>query len=250
MNSNSTLLSVSVSLIVAAGCGGRDSAASRSAAEFDRTQQEGGDAATKEGAHGGHGGGEGPQADDAEAKDAGGMAGMGHSNMPGMKPAGGTRTQGGAMAGMDHSNMPGMTMAPPLPETPAVSAQPGQPAATLRIGDLDVPAPTSVRDAARSAAMAQEMAGGHGGMTHGTYSQTDAGRETVAPSGGTMAPGHEGHSPGASPTQPRPTPSPAAGPSPKRSPAQPTPAADPHRMHGQPASPRPQPSPGAKENNR
>ena len=158
--------------------------------------------------------------------------------------------------------MPGMKMAPPVPEPASVSAQPGQPAATLSVGDLDGPAPTAVRDAARSAAMAQEMAGGHGGMTHGTYSQTDAGRETVAPSGGTVAPGHGAHTPEApapmadphqmhsAPAQPRPKPSPAASPSPKRSPAQPTPAADPHSMHGQPASPRPQPSPGTKENNR
>ena len=36
------------------------------------------------------------------------MAGMDHSNMPGMKPSRGANTQGGAMAGIDHSNMPGM----------------------------------------------------------------------------------------------------------------------------------------------
>lgn len=250
-------------LVVAAGCGGRDSAASRSAAEFDRAQQQGDTAATTGGAHGGHAGGQEP-ADGGEAEDPAGMAGMDHSNMPGMQPSGGATTQGGgAMAGMDHSNMPSMKMAPPLPERPSVSAQPGQTAATLRPSDLDLPAPTSVRDAARSAAMAQEMAGGgHGGMTHGVYSQTDAGRDTITPSGGTTAPAHGGgHSPGAAspttdphqmhsaPAQPRPSPSPAAVSPPTTLPAQPSPAADPHRGHGQPAPPRPSPSPSAKENN-
>jgi len=289
MHSNYTLLSVSVSLIVAVGCGGRDSAASKSAAEFDRAQQQGGTAATTDAAHGGHRAGQESPAGGAETKNGeekngeemagmdhsntpgmkpakgappagGSMAGMDHSNMPGMKPARGAAPAGGSMAGMDHSNMPGMTMAPPVPEPASVSAQPGQPAATLSVGDLDGPAPTSMRDAARSAAMAQEMAGGHGGMTHGTYSQTDAGRETIAPSGGTMAPGHGGHTPEASapvadphqmhsaPAQPRPSPSPAAATTPR--PPQPNPPADPHSMHGQPASPRPRPSPGAKENKR
>ena len=195
-------------VIFAVGCGGRDSAASRSAAEFDREQQKGGTAATG-GAHGGHGAGQEP-ADDAEARDSEGMAGMDHANMPGMKPAGAAKTQGGAMAGMDHANMPGTTIAPPLPEKASVSAQPGQPAATLRPGDLDGAAPTSVRDAARSAELAQATAGGGHGMTHGTYSQTDAGRDATAPD------------------------------------AQ---SADPHRRHGQPAPPRPSPSPSAKENN-
>ena len=137
------------------------------------------------------------------------MAGMDHSNMPGMKPANGAPPAGGSMAGMDHSNMPGMKMSPPLPETPAGSAQPGQPAATLSIGDLDAPAPTSVRDAARSAELAQGMAGGGHDMTHGTYSHTDAGRTaTTAP----------------------------------------PPEAMDHSKHGQPAPPHPRPSPGAKEN--
>lgn len=167
-------------LVVAAGCGGRESAASRSAAEFDRAQQNGGTAATTGGAHGGHGGDQGPHAGATESKDTAGMAGMDHANMPGMKPAGAATTHGGAMTGMDHANMPGMASAPPLPERRSVSAQPGQPAATLHPGDLDGPAPTSVSDAARSAAMAQEMAGGGHGMDHGSYSQTDAGRDSVA----------------------------------------------------------------------
>ena len=242
MKSNSAPLTLLLSVIIAAGCGGRESAASKSAAEFDREQQKGGTPPTTGGAHGGHVAGQESPADRAEAKDGdemagmdhskmagmkpakgappagGSMAGMDHSNMAGMKPAKGAAPAGGSMAGMDHSNMPGMdhsnmagtTMAPPLPEKASASAQPGQPAATLNPGALDGPAPTSVRDAARSAELAQAMAGGGHGMTHGTYSQTDAGRTaTTAP----------------------------------------PPDATDHGKHRQPAPPRPRPAPGAKENN-
>src|SRR5687767_15034693 len=91
--------------VVTSGCGGRDSTASKSAAEFDRAP----DAKTSgEPAHGGHAGGGETAPDEAPAAAGGGMAGMDHSNMPGMKPAAGARTQGGSMAEMDHSNMPGM----------------------------------------------------------------------------------------------------------------------------------------------
>ena len=344
-------------LFVAAGCGGSDSAASKSASEFDRAQAEGStQAATIGGAHGGHGGKQDSRPRSADEDDSGAMAGMDHSKMPGMEPPSGARAQGGAMAGMDHSNMPGMkptgraatpagsmggmdhasmpgmkpapgarpqsgamagmdhsnmpgmtpavgakpqagamagmdhtnmpgmkpaagatpapggamggmnhsnmpgmSMAPPVPEPAAAIAQPGQPAATLRPGDLDGPAPTSVREAARSAEMAQSMASGGHGMAHGTYSQTDAGRDDVAPSGGSMSPAHGGHAPGTPPAAdphqmhavpvPRPTPSPAATPTTTRF-TRPRPTADPHAGHGQPASPRPQPSPGTRENER
>jgi len=179
------------------------------------------------------------------------MAGMDHSRMPGMgtapaarpAPAGrATATQPRtppAMAGMDHANTPGMNMVqparmaapPPTPERPATVAAPGQPATTLRPDEIDSPAPTAVREAARSAAMAMEMAGGGGhGMQHGTYRQIDAGRDDVTPP---PQGGHEGHQ--AAPTTP-----------------------DPHSMHAAPASPkpaakpspRPTPSPRPKEDNR
>jgi hypothetical protein len=172
------------------------------------------------------------------------MAGMDHSHMPGMSAATGVRpAPPGASAGtaaMDHATMPGMTMAqtpgttPPIPERPAAVAVPGQPAATLRPDAIDRPAPTAVRDAARSAEMATEMAegGGHG-MQHGTYRQVDAGRDEVATPPG----GHEGH-------QAPPAPPPAS--------------ADPHRMHASPnaprpaatPSPRPTPTPRPREDNR
>jgi hypothetical protein len=231
-------------LVVSAGCGGGDSTASKSAAEFDRAQSKGGADVTTGSAHGGHGGDDDSPTDRAEADASAETAGMDHSNMPGMKPAGGTPTQGGLMAGMDHSNMRGMATALPIPEKPAVSAQPGQPEATLRPGDLDRPAPTSLRDAARAAAMTQEMAGVHRGMVHGTYSQTDAGRDEVpvtspkgkdrggsaSPQGHAAQTGHESHGAVATPAQPV--------------------APDPHAGHRTPApqpTPTPSPSPVPKE---
>ena len=129
-----------------------------------------------------------------------GMEGMDHSNMPGMKagasPApvkpGMEGMDHSNMAGMDHSSMPGMagmTMPPPRPEPQSATATPGQPAATLRVDDIDRPAPSAVEEAARSAAMAAEMAGGGHGMSHGTYQHIDAGRggDKLAP-GGKQAP--------------------------------------------------------------
>ena len=123
------------------------------------------------------------------------MAGMDHSRMPGMGTAPGAHPAAGAgssMAGMDHSRMPGMDhtnmaatqglkMAPPAPEPPTAAARPGQTAATLRPTELDQPPTTSLREAARAAAMAEEMAGGGHGMMHGTYRQIDAGREDSMP---------------------------------------------------------------------
>lgn len=219
--------------------------------------------------------------DQAKAPGRGGaaMAGMDHSKMAGMDqakaPAGGT-----AMKGTDHSKIAGMggsamarpqgTMPPPQPERPSTTAKPGQPAATLGADENDAPAPTAVSDAARSAAMAQEMSGGHG-MQHGTYRQIDAGRDSVAPK---REEGHEGHGaapqpqapPKADPHQMRsapaaPTPAPSTR-APRITPpaakqdrkmpprAQPSPSPDPHQMHAAPASPRPSPTPGVKDENR
>ena len=92
---------------------------------------------------------------------------------------------------------------PPQPEPASAVAPSGGPAATLRADSVDAPAPTAVAEAERSAALAAEMAMGGHGLQHGSYVQTDAGRE------------------------PRPD----------------TPAADPHHMHGAPAAPPPKPTP-------
>jgi hypothetical protein len=112
------------------------------------------------------------------------MAGMDHSGMAGMGAQSQPRTD--PHAGMDHSKMPGMShdmpMSAPSPEPLSATASPGQPAATLRPDPVDQPAPTSVADAGRSAAMAAEMSGGGHGMSHGTYQHLDAGRDIEAPS--------------------------------------------------------------------
>jgi hypothetical protein len=72
------------------------------------------------------------------------------------------------------------TMAPATAAAAPVAVAPGQPAATLRPGPLDAPAATSVRDAQRSAEIAEEMTGGrhggHGGHGTGTYTHVDVGR--------------------------------------------------------------------------
>jgi len=135
---------------------------------------------------------------------------------------------------MDHSRMGhaataqphGAPLPPPSPEPASAVASPGQASATLRTDAIDGPVPTSVGDAARSAAVAAEAAAGGHGMSHGTYTQTDAGRDSHAPPSGA---GHEGHE---------------AAPQPK-----PSPGADPHRMHA-PPSPRPSPSPRIEEDRR
>jgi hypothetical protein len=139
---------------------------------------------------------------------------MDHSAMAG-------RPRADAMAGMQHapttgaSSMPAMqhgTMTSPLPEPPARVAAPAEPARTLQPDPLDMPAPTAVEEAARAAAIANEMAGGHA-MSHGTYRQIDAGRDP-----GTTA-------------QPHPSPEPHL-----------------HHQPSAPASPSPRPSPTPKEN--
>lgn len=64
---------------------------------------------------------------------------------------------------------------------PSAGVPPGEPAAVLKSDPLDAPAPTSVEDAARAAAMASEMAGGAHHMSHGSYSHLDAGRPSPRP---------------------------------------------------------------------
>ena len=219
------------------------------------------------------------------------MAGAGAHNMPGMSssptaPAGGatpghmdhstmTSSPGtGGMAGMTHapttgaSGMAAMqhgTMTAPVPEPPARAAAPAEPARTLQTDPLDMPAPTAVEGATRAAAMATEMAAGHM-MSHGTYRQTDAGRDqgTATPAG--MPPGHQmnqtpmpqpstggGHqmhaTPPATPGAPRTAPAPGRPHQPSRPQSEPAPG--PHLQHqpSAPASPSPRPSPTPKESN-
>ena len=57
-----------------------------------------------------------------------------------------------------------------------VRSTPARPAAVLQPDALDAPAQTSVEDAARAAAMAEQMAGGAHHMSHGSYTHVDAGR--------------------------------------------------------------------------
>ena len=214
-------------ILALAACGGHQTTASKSAAAFDAAVQKG-EIPAAGAAHGGHG--RAAHADSSPAasdNNASSMAGMDHSRMPGMETASRARPKAGAgssMAGVDHSAMPGMDhtnmaappamkMAPPAPEPPAAPAKPGPTAATLRPNELDQPPVTSLREAARAAAIAQEMAGPGHGMTHGTYRQIDAGRDDVTPTSG---PQHERHQ---------------------------APSTDPQQMHSMPPSPRPTPSP-------
>ncbi|MEO6192961.1 MAG: heavy metal-binding domain-containing protein [Thermoanaerobaculia bacterium] len=141
------------------------------------------------------------------------MGGMNHSGMA----MGGKDHSGMAMKGKDHSGMAmggmdhsGMAMGGKNPSGgpsavgAPMAASPGQPARTLSSDPLDSPAASSVLDAQRSAAMAQEMSGGMSGMSGmsgmeghggGTYRQIDAGRGPGATEGS------EKQTPGAGPHQ-------------------------------------------------
>jgi hypothetical protein len=262
--------------VFAAGCGGDETTASKSAAAFDEAQRKGtaptggeahghhGEAeSTKGGPAGGHRetppahSGHDPGASTTEtvprpARGGSSMAGMDHSAMTGAGRSGMTGIDHSRMTGRDRANVPGTdhsTMAhpavgaaPPIPERPAAAASPGQMVGTLRPDGLDTPEPTAIRDAARSAEMAQQMAGGAHGMSHGTYRQIDAGRDEVAPAPS----GHEPHqmTPAARPpssAKPHGAHSaPAAAAPPQGASA---PKADPHAHHARPAVPRPSPAP-------
>ena len=120
----------------------------------------------------------------------------------------------------------------------AATASPEPLAATLRPDPLDMPEPTALREAARAAEIAQQMAGGGHGMSHGTYRQIDAGREDIAPAPS----GHEGHQMTPAPPPPS-SADPHAGHSAPATQAAPAPSADPHAGHAKPAAPRPNPTP-------
>ncbi|MDL2718933.1 MAG: hypothetical protein PT977_14385, partial [Acidobacteriota bacterium] len=85
-----------LALLLAVGCGGKQSVASKSAAAYQEALKKG--LPIGEGSHGGH-----------VASEKGGMAGMEHSKIkPGAGMAGMDHSkmkQGGGMAGMDHSKM-------------------------------------------------------------------------------------------------------------------------------------------------
>lgn len=190
-------------------CGKRESVASRSAAAFLDAQARGEEVAGEGHGHGaieprrepesagvatGHPGEEsaaapGPSThahQDTPAPAGAGAAGGDHAGH-GKQP-----TPGGHSGAMVHepAGQPGQPAAsgdahaghasggvpPPGPLPVAASAAPGQPARTLRPDALDGAAPTSVAEAARSAALGLIPAGGHGHGGTGTYRHLDAGR--------------------------------------------------------------------------
>jgi hypothetical protein len=117
------------------------------------------------------------------------MAGMGHAQAGKQHehaPHGqhGRKTPGEASpTSMEHGSMQhGMqhgettSQAEGMTEVRQVEAYPGQEASTREPDSLDAPAPTSVRDAARSAEMAKMMASPGHAMAHGAYVHQDVGR--------------------------------------------------------------------------
>ena len=147
----------SLSLLLAVGCGGKQSVASKSAAAYQEALKKG--VPIGEGSHGGH-----------VASEKGGMAGMDHSKMK----------QGEGMAGTSMGDP--ITAAIVADKSAAPTA--GKPAAILSPDPLDAPAATAVEDAQRSKQMNEAMAAGEGmTMSHGSYVQKDAGRPQATPTG-------------------------------------------------------------------
>jgi len=220
---------VAIALVALLG-GGRRTVASRSAAAFEEVQRKG--IPFGEAEHGGHGAvspGGGPAAAaghagmEMPAQGKTGMAGHAGMEMPGQGKTAMPGHAGMQMPDQGKTAMPGHAMegdAPHEPLAKAAVARPGQPAATLDPDPLDAPAATSQMDAKRSAEMAASM--GSGGMTHGmgSYSQLDAGRESVPTEQPMAAPHNPGMSPGSTPPptpmpdtkKPRPAPTPAPSP--------------------------------------
>jgi len=196
------------SMSFGAGCRRDPSTASRSAAAYDEAQRRG--APPSGGGGHGHHADASPAAGGTESGTDDGSAHAGHgeataaatgheghgaaaaaSPTVGSPPpsAGhhhpsGSRKEPPSGATMDHAAMGhGAPAAAPSPEAASSTARIGQPAMTLDGDVLDAAAPTSVREAQRSADAA---ASGHS-MSHGTYRQVDAGREGVpvtSPTGG------------------------------------------------------------------
>lgn len=209
------LACLSLALLVL-GCAERGAVASGSADAYD--QARGDDAPVRRADHG-HGSRPRASAGPGEAQE-------GASSEP--------RTAWAQQDHMDHSQMghssagsghertaPGGTAMARGPETTASTAAAGAPAASLRPSDIDAPAPTSAAEALRAERLAAEMAGGAHSMHHGTYSHTDAGRESTAAAPGTGA-AHHGHQP---------------------PPVAPTPGDGVHRGHDAPPASKPAPVP-------
>jgi hypothetical protein len=190
----------SLSVLLAVGCGGKQSVASKSAAAYREAREKG--LPVGEGVHGGHAASEkgGMAGMDHSKMQQGGMAGMDRSKMQQGGMAGMDRSkikQGGGMAGMagmDHSKLKqgeGMnSMAMGDPATAAIvadksaAAMPGKAAAILSPDPLDAPAATAAEDAQRSARMNEMMASGDGmTMSPGNYVHKDAGRPQATPTG-------------------------------------------------------------------
>lgn len=209
------------------GCGGRETTASRSAAAFDQQQGKGGDEAGQRGhvatarkpaspasvmtqEHAGHEGHDtGPATPGAPSR-AG--AHTSHSSpthaAPSSDPHAGHRAASPAprqpvtdAAADPHSGHAGLSKGAGAPEPASAIATPGQAGATLRPDPLDVPAATSMAEAARAE---QVLEGGHH-MNHGVYTHLDAGRAST-PTPGTH---HDHQHPRAVPTSPSPRPSPS-----------------------------------------
>jgi len=190
---------VAAAVMMLAGCGGRQTMASKSAAAYDEAMKKAIPIPARE--HGGHSvesaatqpapdhasmrGMEQPampgmprEAAAARTHDRSGMnqsamAEMDHAKMPGMEQgatAGGAHDMAGmnysAMAGMDRSRMQGMqhgAMAAPVieiePPTTNAAIAQTQPSATLRADTFDTPAATSIKEAARAASSKSQSMG-------------------------------------------------------------------------------------------
>ncbi len=135
------------------------------------------------------------------AASASAHAGIQHRTAPSVGRPGSSKPTTAGHAGHAGMEMPDSASPEPLAKTAVAS--PGQPAATLAPDSLDAPAATSEIDAKRSSEMAASM--GSGGMQHsmGSYSQLDAGRESVRKT----QPDHQGMGHGSMPpAAPTPTP--------------------------------------------
>ena len=149
----------------------------------------GGTAGQDHAGHHGHGAAAQPPAGGSGHDDHAGHGAMQHGSPAAGSPAGTAPT---AAPSHPEKRAAVTTRATRTPPGPVPS---GQPAETLRADALDVPAATAVRDAQRSAEIAEEMRGGggaHGGHAGhaSTYVHVDAGR---APQAGTGAPPAHGH---------------------------------------------------------
>jgi hypothetical protein len=227
-------------LLLALACGGRQTTASKSATAYDEARRTGAPVAKGQGhghaadeqdpsaaSHGSHPAHDDAAHDVAREQPAASGRGTAPSEHGGHPPSQGhgrplevDHSRMDHAAAMDHSDMahaqPSVAPPAPKPEQAAAEAPAGGPASSLRADPLDSPVPTAVAESERAAGLADEMAAGGHGMHHGTYVQTDAGREggTPKPEGVRPTPpppdshhDHGGAGPKARPS-PRPTPTP------------------------------------------